>query len=377
MLRSGEYLRPVRQARLRAREALLVADSLGPGGSEKQIFLLSKHMQPPWLCTVFSLEAGMYYDLLLANDIEVIVSQRRFRYDFAHPLFHILRVVKGSNPDLLHSWGWMSSAICTAASILSNVPHISSIRTGALHTRRKWFERFFVRMADHVIANSRAGIRAWGISFRKASLVRNGVSRTIIDIGLNRRYATTKRYSIVMIANTHSDKDYDTFIESAKRISASLGRDCVKFTGLGSGPDLERLRAESIRLASGIDLQFPGYIADLSEIISSADLGFLLSNRGEGCSNALLEMMAAGLPVIATDLGGNSEIIDHGRNGFLVPRGDAGRIASIARCVIEDSKLRARIGREALNTIIHNYTIPKMVNRTAEVYEYVTTKANT
>lgn len=147
-------------------------------------------------------------------------------------------------------------------------------------------------------------------------------------------------------------KRLDLFVRAADRVSKRVGD--VKFLIIGGG----RLEAEIRELVRdlGIDevVVFGGKKNQAASYVKAFDLGVLTSDS-EGFSNTLLEYMAAGVPAVATDVGGNRELVDHGLTGILVPPGDDEAIAQGIIELLEDEPWRRRIGEAARQVVRDRY----------------------
>jgi glycosyltransferase involved in cell wall biosynthesis len=96
---------------------------------------------------------------------------------------------------------------------------------------------------------------------------------------------------------------------------------------------------------------------------------FVLGSLREGISNTVLEAMASGLPVIATDTGGNGELVDAGRTGVLVPPGDTAALADAIRAYVADPELRVRHGKQARERAVEQFSIAGMVDNYRRLYD--------
>jgi len=136
---------------------------------------------------------------------------------------------------------------------------------------------------------------------------------------------------------------------------------------VGDGPLASELQLYSGRLGIGDKVIFMGRRNDVQEILRAMDV-FVLNSKTEGMSYALLEAMSSGLPVIATDVGGNVELISHDSDGYLVPQGD---VESLAGCMVKlgnDQFLLLRMGRNARDKIVKTYSLNKMVSSYRDLY---------
>jgi glycosyltransferase involved in cell wall biosynthesis len=119
-------------------------------------------------------------------------------------------------------------------------------------------------------------------------------------------------------------------------------------------------------------VRFLGYSPDVSAVLARAQI-FALSSRSEALPRSVLEAMRAGLPVVASDVGGLSELVDNGVNGALVPRGDAEALSAALAGLIEDPPRRLQLGNAARLTYEARFRLEYMIEKTASVYEMALT----
>jgi glycosyltransferase involved in cell wall biosynthesis len=117
-------------------------------------------------------------------------------------------------------------------------------------------------------------------------------------------------------------------------------------------------------------VRFLGNRPDVPRLLAASDL-FVLPSLWEGLPMALLEGMAAGLPVVATDVAGSRQVVRDGRDGILVPPGDAAALASAMAAVLANDEERARLGRAARDRVEQEFSAVRQAERHAEAYEAV------
>jgi len=139
------------------------------------------------------------------------------------------------------------------------------------------------------------------------------------------------------------------------------------FDLIGAGPERDRLRARAA--ASGIAhaVTFAGHCDDIAARLADADV-FVLPSRSEAFPNAVLEAMAAGLPIVASAVGGILELIEDGRTGLLVPPGDAAALSDRLCRVIAEPPLAARLGAAARVEAHARYSFDRMVGAFEQLY---------
>ena len=135
----------------------------------------------------------------------------------------------------------------------------------------------------------------------------------------------------------------------------------------GDGPDRDMLThlIKTLNLESHVRILGP--IENIQELLSIADI-FVLSSHSEGLSISVLEAMAAGLPIVASDVGGMQELIDHNHTGFLVPPGDAGALSECLNEMLTDSKKRSDFRIAAQARLTEKFNLQKQIQETTEFF---------
>jgi glycosyltransferase involved in cell wall biosynthesis len=141
----------------------------------------------------------------------------------------------------------------------------------------------------------------------------------------------------------------------------------IRFDVVGDGPLRDELSALAGNLGVGSDVRFLGYRDDIAPLLDRADL-FVLPSRAEGISNALLEAMAVGLPVVASAVSGNTDVIEPEVNGLLVEADDPASLAATVLRLLDEPGLRRRLGGEARRTVETRYSIEHVGERYVDLY---------
>ncbi len=160
-------------------------------------------------------------------------------------------------------------------------------------------------------------------------------------------------------------KDHATLLRAFAQVQASLPRAALVVVGDGA------LRGELQALAATLGIaprvRFLGDRGDVQRLLVGFDV-FVLASRSEGYSMALLEACAAGLPIVATDVGGNREIVADGRNGLLVPSTDAGALANALHALLADPPRAQAMGRAGVEWARREATLEAMAARYERLY---------
>ena len=144
----------------------------------------------------------------------------------------------------------------------------------------------------------------------------------------------------------------------------------VRLVMVGEGPQREPVEKFLVDAGRDADAWLPGARNDVPHILRQLDL-FVLPSRGEGISNTVLEAMASGLPVVATRVGGNDELVVDGETGALVPHSDASALALAMADYAGDAERRRRHGTAARNRACNVFSLQAMTRNYMDLYDNV------
>ena len=142
----------------------------------------------------------------------------------------------------------------------------------------------------------------------------------------------------------------------------------LHFLLAGDGPEEKMLREKAATLGIAERVTFSGYVADTRLVYLAADV-LLMPSRYEGLPMTLLEAMAMGLPVVASQLDGIAEVIGDGREGFLVPSDDASLFVERMAALLQDAELSSRIAQNARAKIEASFSVERMTSAVEEIYD--------
>jgi glycosyltransferase involved in cell wall biosynthesis len=174
-----------------------------------------------------------------------------------------------------------------------------------------------------------------------------------------------------MVGRFEPQKDFGLLVRAIHGLHAD-----VHVTLVGDGPT--RGAAETLARHLGLEerIQFLGFRHEVARILSEAHV-FVLASKWEGLPRSILEAMRAGLPVVASDVGGVGEAVVEGDTGFLVPRGSVDAVRSRLERLCEVPELRARLGAAGRARYLAHFTLEGMLRGTACVYADVLSKTGT
>jgi glycosyltransferase involved in cell wall biosynthesis len=192
-------------------------------------------------------------------------------------------------------------------------------------------------------------------------VVLNGVREIPVEL---RAHPETSPVRIVSVARFEAPKDHATLL----RALAQLPDLDWELELVGDGPLEPACRALAAALGIAGRVRFPGYTPVVAEALGRAQI-FALSSRSEALPRSVLEAMRAGLPVVATQVGGVPELVDNGVNGMLVPRGDTGALTAALAGLIPDAARRLQLGTAARLSYEGRFRLEYMIEKTAALYE--------
>ena len=349
---------------------LYLADTLGVGGAERQLSLLVKYLPSGWERRVWSLNHGSFADEIRSSGISVDIHERRFRYDIL-PIIDLWRVMLRWRPDIVHSWGWVCSAATGPICRLLGIPWIDgSIRIGGAPVRHKMRAKLALLLANRVVTNSLAGLRAMNIPEKRGRVVYNGFDPERLAL-TEKAVDKSDIFTVVMVGRMSPFKDYETFIEVAKSLGKNGANAKWHFLALGYGPQREELIKSASDLIDQGLLDFPDAGLEVLPYVRQAQAGVLMTRppNTEGCSNAIMEYMACGLPVICSESGGNRELVVDGVTGFIVPPMNISALEDKLLWLHAHPDQAQTMGMAGRKRFCNHFTVEKFIEKNLSVYQ--------
>jgi glycosyltransferase involved in cell wall biosynthesis len=385
---------PRGDARTDRPQILFVIGQLTVGGTENHLAMVAPPLvRKGWRVCVYPLAGnGPLGAILEAGGIEIIKPPIERR---AHPqniALRCLRLALASGkllttlirrkPVIVHFFLPAAYLIGAPLAALASSPiRIMSRRSlNVYQESHPWLSRFERRMhlgMTAVLGNSRSIIRELkdqeSVPAQKLGLIYNGLDLSRFAYPGTRQQArghlgiAPDELVIVTVANLIPYKGHADLLNALGRIKTRLPdkwRLLVVGRDDGIGPDLKRQSAD-LGLSGHVD--FMGSRDDVPRLLAAADVGVLCSHQ-EGFSNAILEGMAAGLPMTVTNVGGNTEAIQHETTGLIVPPNDPDQLAQALIRLASDPDLRGRLGKAARERIFNNFTLDRCVDAYDALY---------
>ena len=363
-----------------ARRLLVVSDEMEVGGSQRQIsYLLGGLDRTRWQPELlfFRHESFMVRELR-EQGITVHHLHKRGRFDLGFILRYAALLRRGRY-DLVHAYSLTAELWTAVARLLVQraPPQVSSVRNLHLTKSRLFWglKRFAMRRSAAVIANARAAAAAAAVQVKvpldRFDVVPNGILPAQ-PLAAGEREALRQALGVpegrifgLFVGRLVRQKNLACLVRAMSALPAGE-RPWIALAGQGPLQADIQQRQEAAGLHG--DLRFLGERADAVLLMKAADF-LVLPSLHEGMSNVLMEAMSVGCPVVASEVGGNSELIEHGVSGLLFASDDAGALAAHLRELVIAPSLRARLSAEAAARIRSRYSIPQLVAATVAVYE--------
>lgn len=369
---------------LKGRRIIFVLNNLELGGAERQALILARYLSEHeqarveiWgfnksgpvarICEQYGLPSRVVPYHVAGNGF------RRFS-----ALVKVARSLRAAKPDILLPytfgpnlvcgmvWKWTGARACVWNQRDEGIVPFNSASVGRA-----------VKQTSHFISNSDAGARflidKLGVCETKVTVIPNGVETVAAE---SDRQAWRKRLSVddrafvaCMVANLHLNKDHATVLRAWRKVVnefASQRRTALLVLAGRRDGAYESLASLASELQIDEHVRFAGPVADVRGLLSAVDVS-VFSSRSEGCPNAVLESMAAGLAVAGADIKGIRDVVGAGGSQFLVPVGNADSLADLLLKMGKNPELCARAGAENRERVKNNYDSLRMCRETAKL----------
>lgn len=360
---------------------------LGIGGLENGLVNLINSMPSDRFrhCIICLKDSTDFESRIGRNDVTVYALNRKEGRDWRLPI-RVFQLFRKLQPDIVHTRN-LAAIECQLPAFLAGVKYRVHSEHGwdvydPFGNNRKYqlLRRFcapfihrFIPLSKELEDYLRYKIH---IPKRKIARICNGVDTRIFNGNPDRRERILEgvlddsgQVLIGTIGRMHGVKDQITLVKAFLDLIQRRPewKQKIRLVIVGEGP----LRAEALGLLdaenAGDLAWLPGARDDVAKLMRSFDL-FVLPSIAEGISNTILEAMASGLPVVATDVGGNSDLVVDGQTGCIVPKQDVESLANAIKFYIENPDIRRTHGRNGLERIKKEFSLTGMVDRYLKVY---------
>ena len=379
-----------------SRTVLHLIGSFHEGGSERQAVQLARLLQ----------ESGKYrvkvacldvtgplrdeIDRLGFGEIQEFPLTSFYDLNAAKQVFRFARFLRRQEVSVVHTHDFYTNVFGMAGAALARVPaRIASRRetTGWRTASQKFIERRAYALAHRVIANAEAvrdQLLSEGLPADKVVTVHNGVnfgrveskaplSRCDLLASFHLPQVEDGRLVTIVANLRHRVKNHAMFLRAARRVVEAVPK--TRFVIAGEGELMASLRAMAKELGIADAVSFIGRCERIAELLAVSDV-CALSSTAEGFSNSILEYMAAGRPVVATDVGGAREAIVDGETGYLVPSDDDEQMANRIIALLQDPERARAMGRQGSQVIETKFSGARQLEKTQQLYDLVLAGVN-
>lgn len=355
-----------------------IIPTLDQGGAEKQLTLLAANLPRDLfevhVCTLT--RGGPLEQPLRGHDIPIHSINKSWKLD--PPAYWRLRnLLCRLKPQLVHTWIFAANSYGRQAAISAGVPHVVAGER-CVDRWKVWHElaidRRLARRTDRIITNSRGVVDFYvqhGIDESKFEVIPNAIEDRPATSPISRQEALRRIglpdavRLIGAVGRLWPQKNYRDLIWAAELLKVI--RPDTHLVVFGDGPQRAILERWRRHLEITDRVHFLGHRSDVLELLPHFDC-FWLASAYEGQSNALMEAMQAGVPVVVSDIPGNRDLVEDGRTGFLFPLGNRAAIARITNQLLDDPETTGRITQAAQQYLQTEFTVQKMVQRHADLY---------
>ena len=360
---------------------LFIIPTLDRHGAEKQLTMLAgglpKDRFDAHVCALT--RGGPLLQPLRDHQIPTEIIGKSWKVD-PWAYWRLRRHIRRLKPDVVHTWIFAANAYGRQAALAEKVAKIAASERCVDPWKRRYelaIDRYLARRTDAITTNSRGVVDFYarqGLPEDKFVVIPNGVTPFDDQNGVERtvllkELALPSDAKLILAVNRlWPQKRLKDLIWAAELLKVI--RDDAHLLIVGDGPQKERLMRYRDLVGLQGRVHFLGPRNDVARLLPHAEC-LWLGSEYEGQSNAVLEAMSAGLPVIASDIPGNRDLVIPDQTGYLTPLGDRAAFARWTQELLEDPALAQRMGQAGRQRIEREFSVDKMVQGHAEFYEHL------
>jgi L-malate glycosyltransferase len=370
---------PPQRAAARSTGVMHVVLSLSPGGTERLVIEIARRVAQRTNVYVCCLDdAGDWAEELTAHGVPVMTLGRRPGF---HPQlgYELAKLTRAFGVEVLHCHHYSPFVYGQLAAVLRPSLRVIFTEHGRLSDappspKRRVVNPWLGRLPARIFAVSadlRRHMIAEGLPSDRIEVLYNGIDAGHAPTDADRHQArrllgmAADDFVIGTVGRLDAVKDLPTMIR-ALRDGRSAGR-TWRLAIVGDGPERAAL-ADLVNAHGMADaVHFAGYRRDVRALLPALDL-YVNTSIHEGVSLTILEAMAASLPVVATDVGGNPEVVVHDRTGLLVPARNAAACADAIHAIAMDAGQRISMGQAGRARVVESFSVDQMVRRYVQSY---------
>ena len=370
---------------------LYVFDNLEFGGGERGfVQIINSLNRTRYKIMVACLPTEVFIEKVKGNEVQINSVDMRNRFN-PMAILRLVNLMKREDVDIVHSQGVRADFFARMAAKLARVPVVVStvqmpVEGFNVNTIKKVIYTALNRFSEHFVdgfivvsdALEKMMIEKQRIESQRVVKIYNGIEideyrmdydKEAIHVksSLREEMGLKKDIPIIgVIGRLVWQKGFEYFIEAIPGLLKKF-KD-ARFLIVGEGKLEEELKLKSKRLGLEDKLIFTGFRSDIKEVLASIDV-FVMPSLLEGLPMTLLEAMAMGTPIVATDIDGITEVLDNGKTGLLVPPKDTKALTDAITYLLVHSDKAYQIGLTARKVVEERFRVDVMVQKVEEVYE--------
>ena len=355
-----------------------IIPTLDQGGAEKQLCLLCSHLDRQRYEThvVVLTHSGPREQSLREAGIQVHMIGKRGKVD---PLAYqrLKAKLKELKPDIVHTWLFAANSYGRAAAKACRVPVIIGGERSVDPWKGRWqifIDKWLLKHSSAIITNTSAITEFYasrGLATDRFIVIPNAVEpytgpRLTREEVYSRLGIEPRSKLIIAIGRLWPQKGYQDLIWAGDLTAVSHGE--AWFVIVGDGPQRERLQQYRDDTQAAKTVRFAGERTDARELLSGADL-LWNGSLYEGQSNTILEAMSQGVPVVASDIPGNRDLVVPNETGYLFQLGDINNLTRLSNRLLSDDELWSRMSQAAAARARDQFSVERMVQRHDDAYQ--------
>lgn len=366
---------------------LFIIDALaGIGGTERHLtHLVTNLPKDEFNCAVMTFDIGVnvLVDSMRAAGIPVvhIPVGREYTPNALRGAMELVRFIREHEIDIVQTYHQKSDTFGALAARYAGVRHLVSSKRDMGQYRRIWhvalnravqpiFEKVIV-VADAV---GKMVMQKEGVPHSRMVRIYNGVDAGVFsppsesqrNDARARLGISPADFVVGMVANFRPEKNHALFFTGAEEAGKKITG--LKVIAVGGGPMLEHYRERYAAAEKDAQFRLPGAVSNVLEYLRAMDVACLVPGGNEGFSNAVIEKMAVGLPLVVSDVGGNAEAVRSGENGMVIRPDDRPAFVDALVALYADHRMRKQMGLKSRQRVEEEFSLESMCRSHEELY---------
>lgn len=291
----------------------------------------------------------------------------------------ICHILEDKHPDIIHCHSSKAGIVGRIAGAIKNVPAVFTAHGWAFTSGVSSAKRIIYAAIEHMMLGitkkvicvsefDRQLAKRWFLhNYNRVVTVHNGIVDKAFNSNIVREYSLPLK--LISVARFSHQKNNMELIKAIEQIN-KLYSDNLQLNMVGDGPLLSEAQTYVTSHKLGNDVHFLGSRTDVDDILNQNDIFCLISNY-EGLPISIIEAMRAGMPIIASDVGGVNELVQDGVNGFLIPRGNISELVEKLKYILDHKELIKSMGEASRKIYEEEYTADRMNQKILSVYNEV------